>query len=141
MNRQERRAVENGRASWLKRDTYSPTMKAEAQAQRSALPPRMFTQNPTHHGRTPMKAHACPALIFATHPDASVRALAEEQAKEMHDLNDYMAHGEVHAGRCSAKRCRPTRVNLPLSMFAKNDHTMRIALGMKRQARIKARGW
>lgn len=88
-----------------------------------------------------MQDYACIAKVYQTHPDAGVRALAEAQASDCHKLNDYIVHGEVHDGPCPGKACRKLRVNLPLSMFANNDHTMRIAMGKKRADRIKARGW
>jgi len=46
--------------------------------------------------------------------------------------------GTHNPGKCGGRRAAN---KYPLSLVAKNDHTMRIALGMKRQARIKARGW
>jgi hypothetical protein len=91
-------------------------------------------------GRVKERAPVCPGKAYAKHPDAGIRELGKAQAAELHILNDIIAHGTVHQGMCPGKACR-NKVRLPMSLFAKNDHTMRIATGLKRQARIKARGW
>jgi hypothetical protein len=69
-------------------------------------------------GRRQHKSYVCPAKMFRHHPDPALRALAQEQAREQHELH----------GPCDG-RCRQ-----PLSRFVKNDTTMRIAIGEKRAA-------
>ena len=117
----------------------SPTERAKAEAEAKPAPGRRWSDTGLH-GRTPRRDSVCVGKIFKAHPDAGIRALAAAQAREQHELNDIIAHGEVHRGPCPAKACRG-KVQLRLSLFAKNDHTHRIAMGEKRQARIRERGW
>jgi len=65
-------------------------------------------------GRTPQKQSVCPAIMFGTHPDKALRKLANDQAAEMHILNDYIEHGEIHDGPCHGKKCKPIRRGLSI---------------------------
>lgn len=138
--RKERRALDRA-ASAVAKGLGGEMTPLERDLSTHRRGPNRFMPSPTHHGRTPRRDYICPAKQYAKHPDASVRALAQAQADAYHALNDIMVHGEVCHGKCHAKACRRETRPLPLSMFAKNDHTLRIALGLKRAARIKARGW
>lgn len=120
----EKQAAQAEQAAWTP-PPFSPTAHAERQA---ALARQHGVDKVIARGggtRTPRKSYVCPARMLARHPDADLRRLAQEQAREQHH-----AHGP-----CQGK-CRTT-----LSMFAKNEQTARIAQGLKRQARINERGW
>lgn len=111
---------------------YDPVAAALGKARDAAAELRPAFRQRTD-GRTSRRAYVCPAKMFARHPDAEVRRIAFEQAREAHALNDIMAHGHECAGPCRAKACRPEG-RFSLSMFVKNDTTMRIAIGQKRAA-------
>jgi len=91
-----------------RRDSFSPAAKAERDYIVSRIPDKRLMGQGLQ-GRTPQKVPVCPAEMFGTHPDKSVRAIAIEQARDAHILNDIIAHGCIHAGKCGGKACKAQR--------------------------------
>lgn len=107
------------RQTFNKPSTFSPTQRAEAEhkATRTMINTRLMGQG--LGGRTPQKSYICPARAYAFHPDKDLRKLADAQAHEFHRLNDYIEHGEIHAGPCKGKRCKAQRTGVSVQYSGK----------------------
>lgn len=111
-------------------EPFSPTERAEMEWAFSRRPDRRIALGSPH--QMTRKAHQ-----FCGGGCGCLSNLEKIKGGPKHEGH---AHG---CGTHSEQACGGRRwANMfPLSTVAKNDHTMRISLGMKRAKRIKERGW
>lgn len=108
---------------------YSPTATAKAQHEASREPDRGLALG-SPHLRTRKAHNFCSGGCGVVgHPDSPYW---DEHADHAEGC------GTHNPGKCGGRRAANS---FPLSLVAKNDHTLRIALGIKRAMRIKERGW
>lgn len=110
--------------------SFSPTARAEIEHALSMRPDRRLALGSPH--QMTRKAHQ-----LCSGGCGCVRDLEDPKGGDRHADH---AHG---CGSSSPAKCGGRRWanRYALSTVAKNDHTFRIAMGIKRAQRIKERGW